>query len=90
METIGSLIDKLVTVDMKMFYNQEFIYEIRKMSQEEFMNKYYGKEQNLLDLYESLQKACDLNVQRNDLIYEIDKHFNELKENYAKNPHKTY
>ena len=31
-DSLGNVIDKLVTVDMKMWDNQEVLYEIRKMS----------------------------------------------------------
>ena len=30
-DTLGNVIDKLVTVDMKMWDNQELLYEIRRM-----------------------------------------------------------
>ena len=40
-DTFGSLIDKLFTVDMKMWNNQEFLYEIRKMSFDEYKQKYF-------------------------------------------------
>ncbi|KKL69705.1 hypothetical protein LCGC14_2112220, partial [marine sediment metagenome] len=39
-DTLGSLIDKLVTVDMKMWYAQESLYKIRKMTYEEFIEEY--------------------------------------------------
>lgn len=71
METVGSLVDKLITVSNKMFYNQEFLYEIRRMSLDEFKNIYFNKEK-IEELFIKLKLACDLNVQRNDLITEID------------------
>lgn len=71
METVGSLVDKLITVSNKMFYNQEFLYEIRRMSLDEFKNIYFNAEK-IEELYNKLKLACDLNVQRNDLITEID------------------
>jgi hypothetical protein len=87
METPGSLIDKLITVDLKMWNNQEALYEIRRMSYDEFYQKYNGNE----ELYGILKKACDLNVQRNSLIYELDKLFENLTgKKMAFNPHKTY
>ena len=30
-DTVGGLIDKLITIDMKMWTNQEFLYKIRKI-----------------------------------------------------------
>jgi len=71
-DTLGNLVDKLCTVDMKMWNNQEFLYEIRRMSFEEYKNKYFNSEDGAEKLWEMLKKACDLNVQRNQLINEID------------------
>ena len=31
-DTLGGLIDKLITIDMKMWTNQEFLYEVRRIS----------------------------------------------------------
>jgi hypothetical protein len=43
-DTLGNIIDKLFTVDMKMWDNQEVLYEIRKMSFDEFKLKYFHDE----------------------------------------------
>lgn len=72
-DTIGSLIDKLATVNNKMFWNQEFLYELRAMSPEEFVEKYEGSKENLEDLFEKLKKVVDLNLQRQALILEVDR-----------------
>jgi len=97
-DTIGSLVDKLATVDLKMFSAQEFLYDIRKMTFEEF-KEIYTREENLLELYDIFKKACDLNFQRNQLIDEIDMTLIDLiKEatngndlsNYLQLKHKTY
>jgi len=77
-DTLGNVIDKLVTVDMKMWDNQELLYEIRRMNFEEYKNKYYSSEDGAKNLWECLKKACDLNVQRNQLINEIDEKIIEL------------
>ena len=71
-DTFGSLIDKLITVDMKMWNNQEFLYEIRRIPFEDFKKKFCATEEDQLDLYESIKKCCDLNYQRSQLIDEID------------------
>jgi len=71
-DTLGSLIDKLVTVDMKMWDNQELLYEIRRMSFEEYNKLYFESEDGAKKLWAVLKKACDLNVQRNQLIEEVD------------------
>lgn len=72
MDTLGSIIDKLITIDMKMWNNQELLYEIRRMSFDEYKQKYFDDEEGALRLWECLKKACDLNVQRNQLIDEVD------------------
>lgn len=81
-DTLGSLIDKLITIDMKMWNNQELLYEIRRMTYSEYKEKYFSDEGSK-DLWESLKKACDLNVQRNQLIDEIDEKVVELANDAA-------
>jgi len=71
-DTLGNLIDKLITVDMKMWDNQELLYEIRRMDFEEYKIKYYSSDDGAKNLWNCLKKACDLNVQRNQLINEVD------------------
>jgi len=71
MQTLGSLIDALCTVDLKMFNTQEKLYFIRNMTFEEFKEFYYN-ENNLLLLYNTFKKAFDLNNQRSCLVDEID------------------
>ena len=100
-DTLGGLIDKLFTIDMKMWNNQELLYEIRRMSFEEYRKEYFENEEGAQKLWDSLRKACDLNVQRNQLIDEIDlkvveivKAANEGKEldngAFIQKKHKTY
>ena len=64
-DTVGRLIDKLFTIDMKLWNSQEFLYTLRKMSFDEFKEKYLMTEDGANILWESLKKTCDLNVQRN-------------------------
>ncbi len=94
MDTLGSLIDKLFTADTKMWTNQEALYEIRRMSFEAFLEKYFGSEDKAKVLYEVLKKACDLNVQRNNLIDEIDQYVVALTgadpDKHVQLKHKTY
>lgn len=71
-DTLGNIIDKLVTVDMKMWDNQELLYEIRRMTFEEYKQKYFESENGAHLLWSILKKATDLNVQRNQLINEVD------------------
>ncbi len=73
METLGSIVDRLITVDMKMWYAQEDLYKIVRMSYVDFLDRYgVSDSDGALELYTSLQKALDLNLQRNNLIDEID------------------
>jgi len=98
--TFGGLIDKLITVDMKMWNNQEFLYEIRKIPFEEFQEKYTESEDKQKALFESIKKCCDLNFQRNVLIDEIDETLSEILkatssgdidyEKLIQRKHKTY
>jgi len=76
-DTIGSLIDKLATVNQKMFLVQEELYVIRKMTLEEFKVA-YGTDDGLQKLYLAFKKATDLNVQRQAMILEVDKKIAEV------------
>lgn len=100
-DTLGSLIDKLITVDMKMWNNQELIYEIRRMSFDEYKKKYFDSTDGAEVLWDKLKKACDLNVQRSQLVNEIDTKIIEMVEaksdgqeldngKFLQRAHKTY
>ena len=99
-DTVGSIIDKLITIDMKMWNNQEFLYKIRRMTFEEYKEEFFLKEEGALILWEKLKKSCDLNVQRNNLIDEIDEKIIEIvktnsnnieiEEKFLQKKHKTY
>jgi hypothetical protein len=77
-DTLGGLIDKLFTADSKMWNNQELLYEIRRMTFDEYKQKYFNNEDGAQKLWECLKKACDLNIQRNQLIDEIDEKVIEI------------
>lgn len=98
MDTIGSLIDKLNIANLKMWWKQEDLYKIRRMSLEDFKAEFFN-EKGIEGLYNILNSAADLNVQRNNLIDEIDKTIIQLvklvveKEDISKffqDKHKTY
>lgn len=100
-DTLGGLIDKLFTADLKMWNNQELLYEIRRMTLQEFKSKYFQNEEGVENLWKCLEKVCDLNVQRNQLIDEVDEKIieiireamsgNELDNGkYIQRKHKTY
>lgn len=101
MDSLGNVVDKLVTVDMKMWDNQELLYEIRRMTFEEYKEKYFNTEDGANLLWETLKKACDLNVQRNQLINEFDEKLIQMFEafkngedldngRFLQRSHKTY
>lgn len=77
MDTFGNLVDKLITVSLKMWHNQEDLYAIRKMTPEQFEEK-YGKD--LKNLHRIIDRCCTLNVQRANLMDEVDKFFAEAIE----------
>ena len=74
-DTVGSLMDKLSIVNLKMWWNQEILYEIRRMSQEQFVEKY---EADLGEIHRILKICCDMNVLRSQLIDEIDGRLAEI------------
>jgi len=93
-ETIGSLIDKLSVVNLKMWNAQDVLYEIRRLSLEQFKEKYQSDE-GMKQLYDVFQKSCNLNFQRNVLIDDIDKKIVEMiksnhLEEYIQPKWKTY
>ena len=78
MDTFGGLIDKLFTADMKMWNNQEVLYKIRRMTFDEYKKEYFSSEEGAKELWDQLKKVCDLNVQRNQLIDEIDQYLIDI------------
>jgi len=70
MDTFGNLVDKLITVNLKMWHNQEDLYAIRRMTPDQFDEK-YGKD--LKTLHKIIDRCCTLNVQRANLMDEIDR-----------------
>lgn len=100
-DTLGGLIDKLFTIDMKMWDNQEVLYEIRRMTYDEYKEKYFASEEGAEELWKCLKKVCDLNVQRNQLIDEVDEKVVEIVQaaaegkdldsgSFIQRKHKTY
>ena len=77
-DTLGGLVDKLITIDMKMLTNQEFLYEVRRLDFEEFQEKFTSSEDKQKALFESIKKCCDLNYQRSQLIDEVDEKIVEI------------
>jgi hypothetical protein len=71
MDTVGSLVDKMQTTCLKMFNEQEKLYEIRRGTFEDFKSK-YQTDAGILELYNYFIKVSDLNIQRNNYMDEID------------------
>lgn len=99
-DTIGSLIDKLATVNQKMFMAQEELYVVRKMNLEEFKAA-FGTDEGLQKLHSYFKKSMDLNVQRQAMILEVDKKIAEIvaaavkgedlnNGSFIQDQHKTY
>lgn len=100
-DTVGTLVDKLFTTDTKMWNGQEELYKIRRMTFDQYKDEYFKDDEAAVRLWECLKKACDLNVQRNQLINEIDQKIiemiqaavkgNELDDgSFVQRSHKTY
>lgn len=72
METLGQLTDRLDVANLKMWWAQENLYQVRHMTFEQFKQE-FGTEEGLQEIWEYFKKATDLNIQRNNLIDDIDK-----------------
>ena len=77
-ETAASMIDRLITVDQKLWAAQDDIYRIRKMTFEEFKAEFFANEEGAKKIWQFLAKATDLNCQRAELVDSIDQKLVEL------------
>ena len=66
---IGSKINSLIDTCTLMFNNQEILYEIRRMNEQQFVAKW---SKDLSELHKTIKKCCDLNYKRSILIDGID------------------
>lgn len=55
-----------------MWHNQELLYGIRRMEFDEFRAEYLVDSGKSRELFDTLKRCCDLNVQRNALIMDAD------------------
>lgn len=69
---LGQTILSLLAADIKMWYNQELIYDIRRMTFEQFKGTYFKDEETTKSLFEKLQLVCDLNIDRNKCMDQLD------------------
>ena len=71
------------------------------MSFDEYKKEYFDTEEGAINLWETLKRATDLNVQRNQLINEVDEKIIEIVEarlrgedldngKFLQRSHKTY
>jgi hypothetical protein len=98
METPAQIIDRLTTVNLKMWHNQELLYTIRRMEFDEFRATYLADAGRARELFDTLKRCCDLNVQRNTLIMNADEALMKMVQavmagdaaGFVQNPHKTY
>lgn len=74
MDTFGNLVDKLSIVTVRMWHAQDDLYRYRRMTNEEWDEEF---KDDSLKVKHTLTRACDLNLQRNQLMEEIDKLFTE-------------
>ena len=75
-DTLGGVIDKLLTADLKMS-NQKVLGEVVDMNFEDFKKK-FSNEEDLKELWSSLKKCSDLSSQKDQLINEIDEKIREM------------
>jgi hypothetical protein len=68
-DTPGSLMDKLSIVNLKMWWNQEILYKIRRMTKEEFADEYSD---DIDEVRRIVGICCDMNVLRTQLVDEIN------------------
>lgn len=81
-DTIGSIIDKICTANNKMFMEQEKVYEIKRMTFEQF-KLIYSNEEKLKELHDFFIKSAILNLQRNAAIDEIDTRLVKMIQDYS-------
>lgn len=69
MDTVGSLYDKLAIVTTRMWHAQDDLYRYRRMGSKEWAKEFGDNPDHVR---KTLVRACELNLQRNQLIDEID------------------
>ena len=99
MDTIGSLVDKLSIVNLRMWNAQELFYKIRHMDFDKFKEE-FGNDEGLKKLWKQFKTGIELNLNRNALIDEVDERLVELIQalingeevdgNFIQRKHKTY
>ena len=75
-DSLAQLISKLSYTVNQMWTGQDVLYRIRFMTKEQFLAEYGSKP---IELHDILKRACDLNVQRANLMDAIDKEIMRIK-----------
>lgn len=65
-ETLGGLIDQLITNNMKLWKTQDDVYRYERMSETEFQQVPHG------ELHRLLKRLSQINLERNRLMCMID------------------
>lgn len=65
-ESFGTLVDRLITLDMKVWHVQDWVYKAAAMPPAEFARMGHAEIQG------QLKKLADLNIERNRAMTEID------------------
>lgn len=74
-DNIGKLTYKLNCTCVQMWHNQEFLYAVRKMTPDKFIETYGS---DMVELHKMIKRCCDLNNQRSMLMDAIDKKATEM------------
>jgi hypothetical protein len=83
-DSVGELCNKLSCVTIQMWFNQEELYNIRKMPNDEFKNKYGYSNESLDNLHKLIKRCCDLNYQRSLIMDAIDKSMIGVTNGYSR------
>lgn len=100
-DTLGGVIDKLITIDTKLWLAQDQIYAVRKMTFEEYKEAFFKTEDGAEKLWGYIKAGTDLNLQRSQLVDEIDEKIIEMIDakmsgenldegKFVQRKHKTY
>jgi hypothetical protein len=98
-DTLGSMIDKICTINQKMYLTQsEFL---DNLSFDDFKNNYASTDDGLKKIFDCFKKTADLDLQLKGLLSEFDCKVEEIIESslggndlddgkFVQRQHKTY
>jgi len=70
-ESLGGLVDRLITLDLKLWFVQDWVHDSANMPSEEFASQSHQEIQG------NLQKLAKLNLERNKAMSAIDRCLDE-------------